>query len=65
MNQTILKEIQNAESLQMQNRINKLENSKQMIDQINRKLSHSIMLPLNSVCLIPSKIIETNQVNPN
>ena len=43
-------------------KIKKLENSKEIIKEINKNLSHSIMSPLNSVCMIPSKIIQTNHV---
>lgn len=53
-----------AESEHLSQKIQKLQNSRDMIAQINRKLAHSVLLPLNSTCLIPSKIIETNRVKP-
>lgn len=45
-------------------KIRGLENSKHMVAQVNRKLAHSVLLPLNSVCLVPSRVIQTNQVRP-
>ena len=62
MNADIREEIRNNQKEFCENKIKKLEQSKQMISQINRNFSHDIMLPLNSVCMVPSKIIETNHV---
>jgi prefoldin subunit 5 len=51
-----------AEKFKAEERIQKLEASKEMVAQINRNLSHEIMLPLNAVCFVPAKIVETNHV---
>ena len=57
-----LGEIDARERPQMQARIGRLENSRDLVGQVNRRLGHSIMLPLNSVCLVPARVVETNQV---
>lgn len=43
-------------------RIRRLEASRALVAQVSRKLSHSVMLPLNAVCLAPARILETNRV---
>ena len=43
-------------------KINKLKKSKLFLENINKKLYHKIILPLNSVCFIPSKLYSTNNV---
>ena len=49
-------------NIQETNRHNNLKKSKIFLANINKKLYHKIMLPLNPVCFVPSKIYSTNNV---
>ena len=57
-----LGQLNEVEKFRAEERIRKLRASREMVGQVNRDLSHEIMLPLNAVCFVPAKIVETNHV---